>query len=307
MGSICSASVQVSLLDWNLNWDYIPIMETQVKNALFSAVIRVIRSLVRIFLRNGLPFGEFAELARWVYVDVAYKEFGIEGRKQTDSRVSIITGLSRKEVRRLRTMAQPVNKIATDRYNRAARVIAGWRRDKKFHDQRGRPCVLPIETGSPSFNDLVKIYSGDVPARAILDELVQVKAVERTPDNRIRLVSKAYLPKGDPVKMHNILGMDVSLLVDTIDHNTRSDNNNHWIQRKVSYDNLPVEALPEIRKLSENEGQRLLEKLDRKISVHDRDINSTINGTGRKFAGLGLYYFEKDAHDILPDEEGEGR
>ena len=279
-------------------------METQVKNALFSAVIRVIRSLVRIFLRNGLPFGEFAELARWVYVDVAYKEFGIEGRKQTDSRVSIITGLSRKEVRRLRSMAQPTNKIATDRYNRAARVIAGWRRDKTFHDQRGRPRALAIETGTPSFNDLVKVYSGDVPARAILDELIQVKAVERTKNNLIRLISKAYLPKGDPSKMHNILGMDVSLLIDTIDHNTRSATDNYWIQRKVSYDNLPIEALAEIRKFSEIEGQRLLEKLDRKISEQDRDINSTIKGTGRKFAGVGLYYFEKDAHDFLPDSEG---
>jgi len=266
----------------------------------------VIRSLVRIFLRNGLPFGEFAELARWVYVDVAYKEFAIEGRKQTDSRVSVITGLSRKEVRRMRTIAQPVNKMATDRYNRAARVIAGWRRDKTFHDHRGRPRALAMESETPNFNDLVKIYSGDVPARAILDELIQVKAVERTRDNRIRLVSKAYLPKGDTTKMHNILGMDVSLLIDTIDHNTRSDNNGHWIQRKVSYDNLPVEALAEIRKFSEKEGQRLLEKLDRKISEQDRDINSTVKGTGRKFAGVGLYYFEKDAHDILPEEEGEG-
>jgi hypothetical protein len=234
-------------------------------------------------------------------VDVAYKEFGIEGRKQTDSRVSIITGLSRKEVRRLRTMVQPMNNIASDRYNRAARVIAGWRRDKKFHDKHGRPLVLAIESGSPSFNDLVKVYSGDVPARAILDELIQVKAVERTRDNCIRLVSKAYLPKGDPTKMHNILGMDVSLLIDTIDHNTRSDNDSHWIQRKVSYDNLPAEALAEIRKLSEKEGQRLLEKLDRRISAQDRDINSQIKGTGRKFAGVGIYYFEKDAHDILPD------
>ena len=279
-------------------------METQVKNALFSAVIRIIRSLVRIFLRNGLPFGEFAELARWVYVDVAYKEFGIEGRKQTDSRVSIITGLSRKEVRRLRSSAQPTNKIATDRYNRAARVIAGWRRDKKFHDKRGRPRALAFETGTPSFNDLVKVYSGDVPARAILDELLQVKAVERTKNNLIRLISRAYLPKGDPSKMHNILGVDVSLLIDTIDHNTRSTNDNYWIQRKVSYDNLPIEALAEIRKFSEIEGQRLLEKLDRMISAQDRDINSNIKGTGRKFAGVGLYYFEKDAHDFLSDSEG---
>ena len=279
-------------------------METKIKNALFSAVIRILRSLVRIFLRNGLPFGVFAELARWVYVDVAHKEFGIKGRKQTDSRVSILTGMSRKEVRRLRTMQQPEGKMEIDRYNRAARVIAGWRRDKRFHDKSGRPRSLTVEGSSPNFNDLVKTYSGDVPARAIIDELIEVKAVQKTRDNRIRLISKAYLPVGDTAKMHNILGADVSLLIDTIDHNTRSDRDGTRIQRKVAYDNVPVEAVEEIRNLSSKEGQRLLERLDKKISAHDRDTNPDVKGTGRKFVGVGIYYFEQDSDQQPPAGEG---
>lgn len=280
-------------------------METKIKNALFSAVIRILRSLVRIFLRNGLPFGVFAELARWVYVDVAYHEFGIQGRKQTDSRVSIITGLSRKEVRRLREMDQPKGKIEIDRYNRAARVIAGWRRDKRYHDKSGRPRSLTLEGNGPNFNELVKTYSGDVPTRAIIDELIEVKAVEKTRDNRIRLVSKAYLPIGDTAKMHNILGSDVSLLIDTIDFNTRSGIKKTRIQRKVAYDNLPVEAMDEIRKLSTKEGQRLLEKLDKVISSHDRDTNPAVKGSGRKYAGVGLYYFEQDVDRLPLSDKGE--
>lgn len=280
-------------------------METKIKNALFSAVIRILRSLVKIFLRNGLPFGVFAELARWVYVDVAYREFGIQGRKQTDSRVSIITGLSRKEVRRMRVMDQPQGKMEIDRYNRAARVIAGWRRDKRYHDKSGRPRCLSLEGSGPTFNELVKTYSGDVPTRAIMDELIEVNAVEKTRDNRIRLVSKAYLPIGDTAKMHNILGSDVSLLINTIDFNTCSGVEKARIQRKVAYDNLPVEAMDEIRKLSAKEGQRLLEKLDKVISSRDRDINPDVKGSGRKYAGVGLYYFEQDVDELLLLDKGE--
>jgi hypothetical protein len=276
-------------------------MENQIKKALFSAVIRILRSLIRIFLRNGLPCGVFEELARWVYVDVAYKEFGLPERKQTDSRVSIITGLSRKEVHRLRVMEQPTDKVVVERFNRAARVIAGWRRNPRFHDKSNRPLALALEQGDPSFNDLVKTYSGDVPARAVLDELMAVKAIEKIRGNRIRLKSKAYLPAGDPAELHMILGTDVSLLIDTIDHNTRISPDARWIQRKVAYDNLPAEVLTELRQLSEKEGQRLLEKLDIEISAHDRDINPDIKGSGRKFAGIGIYYFEKDTDDIAQD------
>ncbi len=280
-------------------------METQIKKALFSAVIRILRSLVRIFLRNGLPFGVFAELARWVYVDVAHKEFGIAGRKQTDSRVSILTGMSRKEVRRLRLMEQPQDKMAIDRYNRAARVIAGWRRDKKFHDKSGSPKSLSLGDGSPSFNDLVQTYSGDVPTRAILDELLKVKAVKKIRGNRIRLMSKAYLPVGDTAKMHNILGTDVALLINTIDHNTRSDEGGTWIQRKVAYDNVPVEAVEDLRRLGNQEGQRLLEKLDRKFASQDRDLNPDVQGSGRKYVGVGIYYFEHDTDEGSIDSEGD--
>ena len=279
-------------------------METQIRKALFSAVIRILRSLVRIFLRNGLPYGVFAELARWVYVDVARKEFGISGRKQTDSRVSILTGMSRKEVRRLRLMAQPQDKMAIDRYNRAARVIAGWRRDKRFHDKSGRPRSLALADGRPNFNDLVQFYSGDVPARAILDELFEVRAIERIRGDRIRLISKAYLPVGDTALMHSILGSDVALLIDTIDHNTRSDDADTWIQRKVAYDNVPLEAVEQIRQMSTKEGQRLLEKLDQKISTQDRDVHPDIEGTGRKYVGVGIYYFEHDAGDPSKASEG---
>lgn len=276
-------------------------MDAKVKNALTSAVIRLLRPMVRIFLRNGLPYGAFAELARWVYVDVARQEFGIDGRKQTDSRVSILTGLSRKEVRRLRQMTHPTNSVSADQYNRAARVIGGWRRDPDFQTRQRRPASLAMDGDGPSFSKLVQRYSGDVPARAILDELLQVGAVSRTKAGRIRLTANAYLPVGDPVKMHSILGTDVSLLIDTIDHNTRKEAPPLRLQRKVAYDNVSTEALEKIRALCSREGQRLLVKLDKALSQQDRDVNPEIEGSGRNYVGVGIYYFEKDNPEETAD------
>lgn len=272
----------------------VPNMEPSSNKALTAAVLRLLRPLVRILLRNGISYGVFADLARWIYVDVADKEFGVEGRKQTVSRVSVITGLTRKEVSRLQAIETPNDEAAIQQYNRAARVISGWVRDTRFMNKNGAPAELPFEGSDISFSQLVKQYSGDIPARAILDELLRVGTVERTDKNNIRLVQQAYIPRtGEENKLH-ILGTDVSDLIATIDHNLQHTNDDPYFQRKVMYDNLPEEVIPRLRKLTEEQGQALLEELDRFLSQYDRDSNPLADGTGRKRAGISIYYFEDD-------------
>jgi hypothetical protein len=278
-------------------------METKIKHALFSAITKLLRPLVRILLRNGVPFRTFADLAKWIYVDVAMKEFGIQGRKQTDSRVSIITGLSRKEVRRLKTLEQLSDAEAIDRYNRAARVITGWIRDRRFTDARGNPRALNFEKGRANFSDLVKSFSGDVPARAVLDELMSVGTVEFLEDGKIKLLSRAYIPLSDEPAFLSILGTDVAHLIKTIDHNMVEKDGQPFFQRKVSYDNLPIEAIPQLRRMSAGLSQKLLERMDRWLSAHDRDANPATKGRGRMRAGLGIYYFEEDWEKEHPDSE----
>jgi len=260
---------------------------------LSAAVLRVLRPLIRILLRNGVSYGTFSDFAKWVYVDVASKEFGIKGRKQTTSRVSVITGLSRKEVTRVRKLPKPDDSASTERYNRAARVIAAWRRSSDFLDKKGRPAALPITGSGTTFSELVKRFGGDVPVRATLDELIRVGAVEQCKDGRVRLLTRAYIPEGSDGDKLNILGTDVGHLISTIDHNLKPDSIALRFQRKVAYDNLPDDVLPKFRKLSARKAQNLLESLDRWLARHDRDINPAVKGSGRNRAGLGAFYFEE--------------
>jgi hypothetical protein len=265
-------------------------MDNKIKAAIYSAIVKMLTPLVRILLRNKIPYGTFAELAKWVYVDVACREFSIPGKKQTTSRISVITGLNRKEVKRLRETEGPDDLGAAERYNRAARVISGWIRDYRYSDENGRPRDLPFE-GDTSFSALVKSYSGDIPPRAVLDEMVNAGVVERKGDS-ISLRTRGYIVKGVDVDKIGILGSDVSDLISCIDHNMTCADDETFLQRKTVYDNIPLESLPELRFMLSKIGRDFIESADMIIASHDRDLNPSVRGTGRKRIGLGLYYIE---------------
>lgn len=266
------------------------------RGPLAQSVLRILRALIRILLRHGIPLPAFVELAKRAYVDVAQRDFAIPGRKPSASRSSLLTGLTRKDVQRLAGLGADLSidpaSEATAPHNRAARVVAGWVRDHEFHDTDGLPLALAMD-GPASFTGLVRRYSGDVPPRAVLDELLRVGSVERDREGRIRLLSRVYIPRKSDVGKLLILGADVSFLIDTIDHNLQDTGPSPRFQRKVMYDNLPVEALEEFRQLTARHGQELIETLDRWLARHDRDANPAVRGSGRVRAGVGVFGFEE--------------
>ncbi|HEX9757000.1 MAG TPA: DUF6502 family protein [Nitrospiria bacterium] len=270
---------------------------------LSAAVTRLLGPLIRILLRYGIPFGTFADLAEKVYVDIAYKEFRLKGRAKSISRTSILTGLTRKEVKRIISLKDPEKIELTEEFNRAARVISGWIRDPQFLNPAHEPLGLPLEGRGPTLAKLIKLYSGDVPVRAVLDELIRVGAIEKLANKQFKLLCRAYIPQTDKEGKFKILGTDVKDLITTIDHNLQTPPGHTFFQRKVYYDNLPVEALKELRKKTNKRGQAFLEFFDRFLAQHDRDANPTIKGTQRKRAGIGIYYFEEDFNQKGKEDE----
>ncbi len=273
--------------------------EDRAREVLGAALLRILKPLVRILLRHGVPFGAFADLAKRTYVEVAASEFQVGKRKQTVSRIAVLTGLTRKEVRRVTDLPAPSAEEETRRYSRASRVISGWTSDARYLDEHGEPQPLAIDSG---FAELVRRFSGDMPVRAVLDELLRVGAVERGDGGTIHLRTRAYVPKSAGTDTLEILGTDVAALATTIDHNMTSPPGERWIQRKVLYDNLPAEALPALRRLAATQGQQLLELLNASMRSEDRDCNPDAKGSGRHTAMVGVYWNDADTED---DAEGE--
>ncbi|WP_459942680.1 DUF6502 family protein [Deferrisoma palaeochoriense] len=236
--------------------------------ALLAAARSILRALARVLLRHGVPYPVFSELARWVYVDVATREFGLPGRKQTRSRVSVLTGLSRKEVQRLQEMPPPGGEDEVERFHRASRIVSAWTREARYRNELGEPLLLPFDGDGPTFSELVARFGADVPPRAVLDELLRTGTVERLPDGRVRLRTRAYLPQGADPQRLAVLGEDVSALIATIDHNLTAEPAARWPQRHVAYRGVPAAAVSGVRELAAQEGQRVLETLDRVLADH---------------------------------------
>ena len=276
--------------------------EGRSQHALRLAVQQLLRPLCRLLLRHAVSFNAFQELARRAYVDVALKEFGIPGKRPTASRVAVLTGLTRKEVHRLLVTPSDEDDDQAERYNRAAQVLTGWARDPDFLEPNGEPRALDVD-GPAGFAALVKRYSGDMPVRAVLDELVRVGAVERRTDGQLELAARGFVPRHSAVDKLGILGRDVADLIATIDHNLQHGESDPRFQRKVMYSAIPRPDLPAFRKLSARQAQALLERLDRWLGQHDSEVPEDAARTHAR-VGVGIYYFEEPVE--APDRKDEG-
>jgi len=286
-------------------------MKDSNTNPLHRALYRILRPMARLLLRNGIPFAEFAELVKRAYVDAAMEDFSDQRKKPTDSRAAVMTGLTRKEVKKQREMlaGEHQGAKAKRQENRASRVVSGWVHDPAFQTNDGEPADLSFDAStsdSPGFSELVRRYSGDMTPRAVLQELVRVGVVEEVGDGNLALRQRAYVPAGDSEEMLQIFGEDVSDLIATIDHNLvgNEPNSQPLFQRTLVYNNIPPEVMERWRHYAALQSQDLLEKLDKWLGPYDQDIASHGKSEAAEDVirtGVGIFYFEDP---VQPDVDG---
>jgi uncharacterized protein DUF6502 len=165
--------------------------------ALIKPLARLLRPLVRLLIRSGLTFPAVAEVLRGVFIDVAVHDLLTEPRARTDSRISLLTGIHRKDVRRLRNREATGDEIPAT-ITLSSQIIARWLGTPAYGDSAGHPLVLPrtaAEADVPSFEQLVRSVTTDVRARAVLDYLVDQNMVTLEPDDRVRLNTAGFIPR----------------------------------------------------------------------------------------------------------------
>jgi hypothetical protein len=261
-------------------------MEMDPRAALSAAVVRLLTPLVRVLLRHGMAFADFAELAKRTYVQVADKDFALPGKRQTDSRISVLTGLTRKDVARLQADNVASDAALAAERNRAARVLNAWVLKRKAED--GTPALLTMD----QFAELVKEASGDMPARAVLDELLAAEAV-RMDEGLLRLLTQDYRPQGSERDGRRllILGEHVRDLLESADHNLTHPPEDAFILRRVYFDNIPAEAVPALRAALRAAGEDVIAKAREQLA--QADLGDDLVAPGRTRVSLGVYYLEE--------------
>lgn len=202
------------------------------KYLIINAFRQIMRAVIRLALRNGVSFVEFSDLSKELYVEVAENEYGIEGRATNMSRVALMTGINRHEVKRLRHQAdQSDDAQITKSTYKIACILNNWHEQSDYLDEDGLPLELSLEGGFPSFTNLVQSVSvgGDVAAVTILRELKRSQVVEETKEGKLRVRNRHFIPNynADPSIAPKLVNPDKisfgsSMLVDhinTVFHN----------------------------------------------------------------------------------------
>lgn len=257
-----------------------------------SALIKILRPIIRILLRKGVSHQTFSDIAKWVYVDIAKKEFAIPGKKVSDSRISVISGLTRQEVKRLSNEESPEEFKAIEKHHRAVSIVNAWMYTKEYQDSFGEPAEIPFKGDDISFEALVKKYGRDITPRPVFDELVRSESIEQLPNEMIRLKKSVLFPKTDEDEKIALLGMNAGALINTIIHNIDNSGKKDLLQLSASSLYLSKEKIPYIRNEIKRKGIVFLQEIDEWLI--SQEIDPQKHSSAEYFeGGLSMFYYEE--------------
>jgi Family of unknown function (DUF6502) len=265
--------------------------DTQDQPKLVAAVRRILRPLVRLLLSQGLTYPWFSDLLKEIYVEVANRDFTLGGKGQTDSRVSLLTGVHRKDVRRLRELSiAPREAIAPPAVSLGAHLVARWASDARYLDGQERPKPLPrlARQGEVSFESLVGQVSKDIRARPVLDEWLRLGVVHVDENDLVHLNVEAFVPRKGFEEKVFYLGANVH------DHLSAAADNvagmePPWLERSVHYNALSAASVAELHALAEKAGMAALKSVNRKaMELEIRDGDAAVS---KQRINFGVYFY----------------
>lgn len=271
-----------------------------MENVLKNTVLALLRPLVRYLIGQGWTYPALCELLKTVYVAEAEQHYNDAPAKAiTDSRISLLTGIHRKDVKRLRGELARGNTAPALRKgaNLAARVVASWISSPDYQDEQGAPKVLPFraEGDDACFENLVRELKADLRAKAILDELLRVGVVSVDYNDHVKLLRTAYvssLPEDKLAFLGANVGDHLQSALYNLDHPA-----NPLLERAVYYDALPAELLAEARPELYHLGDRMLRQANRLLMAKDE---IPAEGKTARRMRLGVYYYEEDSSGDAP-------
>ncbi len=267
----------------------------ELPTPLVAALRRVLRPLIRLLLSHGIRFQTFCDLVKSTYIQIAEEEFRLDNKAQTDSRISLLTGVHRRDVKRLRNESLAVSSLSLQA-SMSAQLLAMWSGRAEYLDEHGVPLPLPrlaSKGGDHSFEALVRSVSKDFRARVVLDEWLRQGIATLDEQDNVHLTADAFVsPQGLEEKtfyfgqnihdhlaatVHNLVGVTPPLL-----------------ERCVYYDNLTAESVKEYERVAKTAGMRALHTVNRRaIELQKQDAGKSEAVYRTNF---GIYNFSEVDH-----------
>ncbi len=273
----------------------------QPPTPLLQAVQQVLRPLVRGFIRFGLTYPALSNMLKRIYVQSVQDEFRIAANKPaSDSRITLLTGVHRKDVRKFREEQEPTP-LALSNVSLTAQIIAQWLGDPQYCHEDNKPKPIPRFGAEPgSFEALIRSISKDMHPRAILDELLQSGAVHLDDAEQVHLNTKAYVPEADFENLAFYYGLNLHDHIAASTHNL-SGNAKPFLDRCVHYSGLSPQSVTELEQLSRELGMQSLLSLNaraQELEIRDRDSGNT-----NQRMTFGIYFYNTEDNSEGGDDE----
>lgn len=260
---------------------------------LISALSRLLKPLVRLLIHHQITFPFISQLLKTLYLQVAEESFPVEGKRMTDSRLSLLTGVHRKDVRRLRYDESPAQYLESKSASLSAQVISSWLSLPEYTNDSGEPKPLHrlAAAGHPSFESLVEETSKqDLRSRSLLDDWLQKKIIEIDENDYVHLTVEAFLPTEDFDDKAHFFGHNMH------DHMAASTENllnesAPFFDRAVYYNNLQAESIKVLQEFSEQKSMQAIKDVNRKARQLQKK-DRTHNGVSYRFR-LGSYFYSE--------------
>jgi hypothetical protein len=270
--------------------------------ALQAALARLLAPLARLVVAQGLPYAVVDEMLRRAVVTQAHAVHrGLPEHRRT-SRVSVATGLNRREVNRL-LAPQPAAEPSQMQRSPAAMVFAHWRSAAAYRTRGGAPRVLPRTGPAPSFESLAQEVTRDVHPRALLEELLRLNLASHDAErDTVALTQTDFVPRGDARRMLQWLGANVGDHLEGAVANVVGPTPQHADQA-IAAEGLRAESVAQVRPLLHAHWQRLTEELvpllERLIEGDAARASDDDPNTHR--VRFGLYAFDTAAASAPPE------
>ncbi|MFM1848379.1 MAG: hypothetical protein RL417_1853 [Pseudomonadota bacterium] len=259
-----------------------------IDNAVVKGCIRrMLQPVVRLCFRRSLQLNDIIDLLKEVFVALAKEELQKAGEAPSLSRLSVMTGVHRKDVTRI----ERAGDVKGGGANLIARVMVQWQHDPRFSTKRGRPRVITVEGRESEFAELVRSVNGeDVSPYAVLHEMERLGAVERTP-NGLRLAWRDFVAGDDLRSGLEMLASDTADLGQAVEENLfKASESIRNLHLKTEFDNIVPEAVSEIRAWILQEGSLFHRRVRDFLARYDRDLSPSLKGAeGRCRVVLGTF------------------
>lgn len=276
-------------------------VDSTISPALVAAIRRVLRPLIKLMLAKGITFPYLFETLKDIFVEVAEKEFKINGKPSTDSHLSLLTGIHRKDIRRLRQSVRSNIEVVPHVVSLGARLVSVWTSDSRYLDENKLPKPLPRfakQGGKISFEGLVAGVSSDIRSRVVLDEWTRLGVVHFDSEKRVCLNTAAFVPAhGFDEKIfyfgHNLHDHTAAATSNLLGENQP------FLERSVYYDGLSAGSIRYLVEKSEFHGMESLLSINKEaLELEKKDV---LDDNAQHYRmTFGIYFYSEPVEVKVP-------